>query len=276
MVDSDDNLKFGERSLSSTDKLIGRMRKEKIENMIRELGSMSIGDLAREFAVSEMTIRRDLSKLEERGQIRRTHGGAIVEPGVQNHIFGEPFFDERQNLNLDRKRRIAERAARLVQPNLSVALDVGTTTYELSQLLSSRRDTRLFTNNLRIGMMSGDYAAEIYVLGGIVRQKEMSLCGPVAVEQARKLWFDIAFIGVSGVASTGMYDYSIAETELKRIYIERSTRRVVLADSSKFGQMSLVQVGALDQIDILVTDAAPPAALEADLVAAGVQILLSD
>jgi DeoR family glycerol-3-phosphate regulon repressor len=103
----------------------------------------------------------------------------------------------------------------------------------------------------------------------------MSLCGPVAVEQARRLWFDVVFLGISSVASQGIFDYSIEETELKRVFIERATRRIVLADSSKFDEMSLVQVATLQQFDVLISELAPPPGLAASLAAAGVEVVVA-
>jgi DeoR/GlpR family transcriptional regulator of sugar metabolism len=258
-------------------RLIGRVRKERIATMISSQGFVSSAALAELFQVSEMTIRRDLAELETRGEIQRTHGGAVTEamPPKQRRAFREPFFDERQNLNREAKVRIACAALAFVKPAHAIALDVGTTTFQLARLISSEFGVRIFTNNLRIASARSERNAEIYLLGGRIREKEMSLCGPVAVEQARRLWFDVVFLGVSSVTSQGVFDYSIEEAELKRVFIERATQKVVLADSSKFDEMSLVQVATLQQLDVLITEAAPPAALGASLVAAGVEIVIA-
>lgn len=264
------------RARTASGRLMGRVRKARIEQVIRDNGSMSIAALASEFNVSEMTIRRDLSELEARGHIQRTHGGAVIEPRDDARVVApEAFFDERRSENLAAKRAIARRAAELVQAGQAVALDVGTTNYELAALLADRTDIRVFTNNLRVAALMGQNTAEIYLLGGRVRQKEMSLCGPVAVEQVRKLWFDMAFIGVSALSSSGIFDFSLEETELKHAYIERAKKRVVLADSSKFDQISLVQIGTFEAIDVLVTDVPPPPRISSGLEAAGVEILVA-
>ena len=257
-------------------RLIGHVRKSRIEQLIQENGSMSIGALASEFNVSEMTIRRDLSELETRGQIQRTHGGAVVErPGTIRKASEERFFDDRRNTNRSAKTAIARKAMELLNASQAVALDVGTTNYELASMLSERTDIRVFTNNLRIAALMGQSQAEIYLLGGRVRQKEMSLCGPVAVEQARRLWFDIAFLGVSAISPQGIFDFAFEEIELKHAYIERAKKRVVLADSSKFDQTSLIQISGFDEIDVLVTDAPPSARIAAALQAAGVEIIIA-
>jgi DeoR/GlpR family transcriptional regulator of sugar metabolism len=258
-------------------RLIGRVRKGRIATMVRSQGFVSSAALAELFQVSEMTIRRDLADLETRGEIQRTHGGAVTEEPQPNErqTFREPFFDERQNLNREAKVRIARAALAFVKPSHAIALDVGTTTFELARLIGPEFGVRVFTNNLRIASARRERDIEIYLLGGRIREKEMSLCGPVAVEQARRLWFDVVFLGVSSVTSEGVFDYSIEETELKRVFIERATQTVVLADSSKFDEMSLVQVATLQQFDALITEAPPPSALGASLKAAGVEIVIA-
>lgn len=264
------------RARTASGRLIGRVRKARIEQLIQQDGSMSIAALAAEFDVSEMTIRRDLSELEARGHIQRTHGGAVVDhKGGLRLASQERFFDERRNANRAAKTAIARKALSLVNPGQAVALDVGTTNYELAALLADRTDIRVFTNNLRVAALMGQSQAEIYLLGGRVRQKEMSLCGPVAVDQARRLWFDIAFLGVSGLSPHGIFDFAFEEIELKQVYIDRAKKRVVLADSSKFDQTSLVQISGFDAINAVVTDAEPPARIAAALEAAGVDIILA-
>ena len=108
-----------------------------------------------------------------------------------------------------------------------------------------------------------------------MRCDEMSISGLAAVSQFEDLWFDLAFIGVSGITAQGIYDYSFEDTEMKRVYLRRATDKIVLCNSSKFNRMSLVHIGALDQFDMLITDAAPPAPLAEALAAAGVDLLVA-
>lgn len=262
---------------SAEGRLIGRVRKERIATVIRTQGFMSSVALAELFGVSEMTIRRDLAELAMRGEILRAHGGAVTEEraadrGTPPH---EPLFDERHRVNAEAKVRIAKAALAYVKPGQAIVLDVGTTTFELARLIGPELGARIFTNNLRIASARAERSGDIYLFGGRLREKEMSLCGPVAVEQARSLWFDVAFIGVSSVTSQGIFDYSIEETELKRVFIARATRRIVVADSSKFDEMSLVQVADLQQFDMLISEAEPPPALASSLARAGVKVVIA-
>lgn len=258
-------------------RLLGRVRKERIAEMIRQRGFMSSSALAAEFGVSEMTVRRDLAELDATGALIRTHGGAVWREQRTIETLGaeEPYFDERTKRNQEAKARIAAAAAQLVRKGDAVAVDVGTTTYALAQRLSGRSDIKIITNSLRIATLLAAHTVDIYLLGGNVRHDEMSLCGPVAVQQAQKLRFDIAFLGVAGFAAGGAFDYAIEESELKRVFLNQAARKVVLCDASKFGRVSLVQVAQLSEIDTLVTDATPPPDLAAALDAAGVETIVA-
>lgn len=267
----------GAEEAASAERVIGRVRKTRIAALVQRNGFMSPADLAHLFDVSEMTIRRDLAELAMRGEIQRIHGGAIaerIEP-VADGTARRPFGDEPARYR-DRKQRIARAALAQVRPAQTVALDAGTTTLELALALGAAEvPVRLFTNNLRVAGLPASGGMEIYLLGGRLRENERSLGGPVAVEQARRLWFDTAFLGVSSVARAGFFDSSIEEAELKRLFVERSTRRIFLVDSSKFETMALVQVAALNQCDLLVTDAGPPPGLAEALAVAGVQVVVA-
>jgi DeoR/GlpR family transcriptional regulator of sugar metabolism len=124
-------------------------------------------------------------------------------------------------------------------------------------------------------MTLSDSAHQVYVPGGQVRAKENSICGSIAVEQLRNYWLDHVFIGVSGITEDGCFDYSLEETEIKRVYVERASNVVILCDSSKFGRMSLVRICALKDVDVLVTEAPPPPALADALGRAEVKVVLA-
>lgn len=258
-------------------RLLGRVRKERMTEMIHQRGFMSSSALAAEFGVSEMTVRRDLAELSAQGTLIRTHGGAMwrEEQTFETGGVEEPFFDARMKLNREGKARIAAAAERLVEKGQAIALDLGTTTYELANRLAGRREVRIITNNLRIATMQPSYPGDIYLLGGYVRPNEMSLCGPVAVQQASKLRFDIAFLGVAALSQGGIYDYAIEEAELKHVFLAQAARKVVLCDASKFGRVSLVHVARLDAFDTLVTDAPPPRDIATALAAAGVETIVA-
>jgi DeoR/GlpR family transcriptional regulator of sugar metabolism len=238
-------------------------------------GFLTVREVAEATGVSEITARRDLVELEERKALKRTHGGAMSLRDGQAEIFDayEPTFDARRRRNSKAKAAIAHAAAQLVKPGATIALDVGTSTLELARCLIEIGEIKIVTNNLRAASLLADSPHAVYVPGGRVRGKELSVYGSVTAEQIRSYWFDFAFVGVSGVTENGLFDYSPEDTEIKRIYMERAKRVVVLCDAQKFGHHSMVQVAPLTALHVLVTDALPPAGLASALASAGVELL---
>jgi len=261
-------------------KVLAEIRRRRILDTLARKGSVSVSDVASQFAVSEMTVRRDLVELEREDKLTRTHGGAVrtgrggdaALPPLDRE---EPVFEARLNRNLAGKRAIAAAAAEVAAGAQTLALDVGTTTYLLAGLLADRSHTKIFTNSVRNAMRLSSALGEVYLAGGRVRGDEMSISGQPAVSQFEQLWFDLAFVGVSGITAGGVYDYSFEDTEMKRVYLRRATERVVLCDSSKFDRMSLVHIGPLLQFGMLITDAAPPAELADALAAASVEVMIA-
>ena len=250
-------------------------RQARIVEAVRSAGFVSVVDIAADLVVSEMTIRRDLVELEREGLLERTHGGAVAVEGAPEHPIDkvEPEFEARLRRNREAKERIARAAFAMIDGQRTIALDVGTTTYMLARHLAERPGSpRVFTNSLRIAGLLGGGKNEVYVAGGQIRGDEMTVSGPMAVGQFEQLWFDTAFLGVSGLTEAGLFDYSLEDSELKRVYVRRSMRKVVLCDASKFQRMSLVQIATLKEIDTLVSDAEPPAELAAALAQAKVAV----
>lgn len=250
-------------------------RQARILELLANRGFLTVREVAEATGVSEITARRDLVELEERKALRRTHGGAMSMRNGQVEIFDayEPTFDARRRRNSKAKEAIARAAARLVRPGATIALDVGTSTLELARCLMDVGEIRIVTNNLRAASLLADSPHAVYVPGGRVRGRELSVHGAVTAEQVRGYWFDLAFIGVSGVTDGGLFDYSPEDTEIKRIYMERAKRVVVLCDAQKFGHHSMIQVAPLAACHVLVTNEMPPASLASALGVAGVEIL---
>lgn len=253
------------------------LRQAHIVEQLRKTGFVSVAEVATSLAVSEMTIRRDLIDLEAEGRLVRTHGGAIAPEGTVALAVEreEPAFEQRLRQNNAAKEAMATVAASLLGTRQSVALDVGSSAFVLAARLRALPAIKIFTNSLRVATLLGRERRDVYLPGGEVRGDEMSMCGPTAVAQFEQLWFDIAFIGAAGLTEAGFFDYSLEDSELKRVYLRRSSRKVLLCDSAKFNRLSLIQVAALDSIDMLITDAAPSGELADALARAHVEIRLA-
>jgi len=251
------------------------LRHSHLLEVARKRNFVHVAEVAAELGVSEMTIRRDLIELEREGMLVRTHGGAIPESDGAAAPFidhEEPAFAARLRERNTEKRQIATAAAALIDRRMSVALDVGSTTYLLAQALAETANVKFFTSSLRTALLLGEAGREIYVPAGQIRGEEMSICGKSACDEFERLWFDIAFIGVSGITVDGLYDYSPEDSDMKRVYLRRSKRKVLLCDSAKYNHMSLIRIADLDHIDLLISDAPPPSNIAAALAKANVEI----
>lgn len=251
-------------------------RQKLVLRLIAERGLVTVENIAQACRVSKMTVRRDLDALAEQALIERTHGGAAAIGFVNGASMDwvEPEISTRSALNYDLKLRIARAAATLVRNGQTLALDVGSTTNCLAEILAERQ-VNIYTSSLRIAARLAQQTANAYVPPGKVGGTEPSIVGSQAVRYLSQLSFDIGFIGVSGMSDRGFYDYSLDDTEVKQALIAHSRKRVVLLDSSKFNRMSVVCVSAFEGIDILVTDSPPPEPLREALRVADVEILLA-
>ncbi len=276
-----DGTGVGEREDRSGDKFGSSRRpagarRQTLRGLVDRNGFVSVAAVAAELGVSEMTIRRDLGQLERQKLVVRTHGGAIASEEKNGEDRDAPSFDARNRKNVAAKLAISAAAARMVRPGETIGLDVGTTTWQLARRLADRGQLKIFTNNLRAAMVLSDSTHQIYISGGQVRGKEHAVYGSIAVAQLRNYWLDHVFIGVSGITAAGCFDYSLEDTEVKQVYIERASQVIVLCDSSKFDCQSVVRVCDLDKVDVLVTEAPPPASLERVLRAANVRIVVAN
>lgn len=255
-------------------RLLTRDRHVRILDQLSTMGSVSVSSLATELDVSDMTIRRDLVELEREGRLVRIHGGALPTESLPPVAMDseEPSFESRLHQRREAKLAIARLAAEIISRYRAIAIDVGTTTYLLASQLRHLQHAKIFTNSLRIATLLDGAGPDVYIAGGQLRSDELSICGPSAIAQFEALWFDVAVIGVSGVTAEGLFDYSFEEADMKRVYLRRSALKIALCDSAKFQRMSLVNVAPLADIDILITDAEPPAKIAAVLAASGVEL----
>ncbi|WP_411501512.1 DeoR/GlpR family DNA-binding transcription regulator [Brevibacillus centrosporus] len=225
-------------------------REKDILNFLNEKSPLSVEELAASLYVSEVTVRRDLAAMEKKGMIVRKRGGAsLPELGF------EPMFNQRQKKNNELKQSIAKYVANTIQEGEVIALDVGTTTAELARELAKRSGITVFTSCIQVASILAKSNLQVYMIGGLIRKTEMSMVGSIAQETIRKFTFDRFYLGVAGInLETGLTDYSIEETEVKRAFIDRSKRVIALVDRTKFGHSSLIQVCEAEQIDEMITN----------------------
>lgn len=249
-------------------------RRAQILKEIEDRGSVSVVDLATRLDVSEMTIRRDLTDLEKEGVIRRVHGGAVSARGRSY----EPPLMLRSAENLDAKQKIGKIAASLVADGDSVALDVGTTTYELARHIVGRRNLTVLTSSLHIAnLLFGEPQIRLILSGGIVRKGEGSLIGDLAQHAFHHLHVDRLFLGVGGIhPRAGLTEYSWDDALVKQAMIRSAKEVILVADCSKFNQVVFAGVAPLSVVHQVVTDQPLPPDLAAEFIRLGVVVHIAE
>jgi DeoR/GlpR family transcriptional regulator of sugar metabolism len=232
------------------------MQYDRHQCILRELeekGSVRVSELTQRFGVSIETIRRDLEYLEERGLLRRVHGGAVTA----GRSALEPAYAARETAHFREKKAIGAAAADLVKDGDVIGIDVGTTTLELAKALAAgEKKIKVITNALKIALvLSENEGIEVIVLGGKARRGECSVSGFLADRSAELFRTDMYFMGVGGFSrEAGFTDYHMEEAALRRLMIGRTGRLVALADHSKFGVTAMNRICGPERADVLVTD----------------------
>ena len=230
-------------------------RNERILDLLSTTGFSSVSSLAHSLKVSEMTIRRDLDKLETEGHIRRTHGGAITESRTQIEI----DYSSRKKRHEREKEKIGFLAASLVKSGQSIFVDAGTTTLAMAKYLKKLKNLRIITNSLPLQTeLLDSNGIEVIVIGGRVLTHTMSLVGTLAQENLAAMRFDWAFLGTGGIDfKRGLTHSTMEEIPIKKAAAQSAGKVAVLADQTKFGYNALAFFMPIEEIGIIVTDAKP-------------------
>ena len=234
--------------------MLARQRQAYILDRVREDGGVRVADLVRDLGVSDMTIRRDMELLHERGLIEKVHGGATALPG--SALF-EPGFAAKSALQEAEKEAIVDAAAALVEPGTAIGISAGTTTYALARRLTEVVGLTVVTNSVRVADALHDAGRpdQTIIMTGGVRTPSDALVGPFAVAALRSVHVDLVFMGVHGMdAHSGFTSPNLMEAETNRALVEAGSRLVVVADHTKWGQVALSSIARLDQADMVITD----------------------
>ncbi|MFC9975837.1 DeoR/GlpR family DNA-binding transcription regulator [Spirillospora sp. NPDC127200] len=249
-------------------------RHERILRLLRERGAMSLRDLAGALDASEVTVRRDLRALEERGLLERSRGGAVPLGGLAR----EPTRRDKSTVALAEKDAIAARAAALVAPGDAVAIGPGTTTERLARRLARVPGLTVITNSLPVATALADSRdIEVVLTGGALRGSIHALVGGAAEGFLAGVRVRRAFLSGNGLtAAHGLSTPSLAVAGTDRALAAAAEEVVVLADHTKIGVRALFRTVPADRIAHLVTDpGAAPAELDA-LSSGGTTVHLSD
>ncbi|MGA7906869.1 MAG: DeoR/GlpR family DNA-binding transcription regulator [Candidatus Sulfotelmatobacter sp.] len=235
-----------------------RNRADQILRELRHKGSVSIDELIAQLGASAASVRRDLAKLEVKGLVRRTHGGAIlVEPLLYEPFRYDSVFQNREQHRTAEKRRIGLAAAELIQENETVGFTAGTTTTHVARNLRNRHNIRVITNAINIAMeLSNCAGLRTFVTGGLVQWAgSFSLVGQAANASLSDIYMDRVFVSVCGLdVARGITVIEPDEAVTFRTMIRQAKQSVVVADSSKIGIVTAALICPISDIDLVITD----------------------
>lgn len=256
--------------------MLARQRHAYILERITVDGGVRVADLVRDLGVSDMTVRRDLELLDERGLLEKVHGGATAAAGTASF---EPGFATKSALRRAEKEAIADAAAALVEPRMAVAISAGSTTYAIAQRLADVVGLTVVTNAVRIADVLHDTGlkGQTIILTGGMRTPSDALVGPFAVAALKMVHVDLVFMGVHGMdARSGYTSPNLLEAETDRALIDAGRKLIVVADHTKWGVVGLSSIARLDEAQVLITDSGLPPEAREVLAAAVPEVMIVD
>jgi DeoR family fructose operon transcriptional repressor len=235
------------------------------------MGRASVNDLADDLDVTPETIRRDLSELERQGLVRRVHGGAVPV----GRVGFEATVDSRNSVLVEEKNRIASAAIAEIPKEGAVIVDAGTTTGRLLALIPEDRELTVITDSVAHALaLSNRPQISTLLLGGRVRGKTLACVDQWALDALAGLYADVAILGTNGISlERGLTTPDQAEAAVKSAMLKAARRKVILADHTKFNEDHFANFGAIQDIDVVITDSGIDAEIAAGFAAVGVDVV---
>ena len=227
-------------------------RHNQIQTMIKDRGRVTVQELSNLFGVSEATIRRDLEELDNLGQVRRTHGGAVRAENAPK----EPPMVQRISEHADQKSRIGRAAARLIKAGETIFLGSGTTVIEVARNLPPDISLTVITNSLPVvNELATHPGIELIIIGGMLRSSELSMVGHIAEQAVREFRADRVFLGMYAIdVEGGFTNEYLPEIRTDRAILSIGKQVVVVADHSKFSRVSSMLIAPVTAAQMIITD----------------------
>lgn len=252
--------------------MLSEERQRAILETVNREGRVLVVDLSRRFRTSQVTIRKDLETLHAKGQVYRTHGGALTARG---NVLEDPTLLDKEKLHREEKTAIAAEAAKMVSEGQVVILDSGTTTTAVARALRNFQNLTVITNAVNIAVELSGSNVEVILTGGNMRKNSFSQVGPLAEETLGKLSADIFFLGVDGFdVDFGLSTPNLLEARVNRAMMGVARRTVAVCDSSKFGKRSLSLLCPITSLHQVITDHGISRGDLTALKKAGIEVIL--
>jgi len=239
---------------------------------LNKSGQVDVTTLSQELGVSEVTIRNDLSRLEQKHMLVRARGGAFKIDRV-----GMDFsIADKMEYHYEEKKKIGKAAAALIEDGETIILDSGTTTLEISKNLAEAQDLTVITNALNIAsQLAENKNTNVIVPGGFLRKNSLSLVGTTAEDSFKNYFCDKLFLAVDGFNTIhGLSTPNVEEAHLNRTMIEIAKEVIVVADSSKFNRRSFAFIAPVSAVDIVITDAEITPEDKSNLENSGIRVIV--
>lgn len=230
-------------------------RQLKILEILRQYRAATIKELRDALYISEATLRRDLTKMEQRGLIQRTHGGAVL---AESSTDESPII-VREQKQIKEKKRIAQECLKFVHRSSSIFIDSSSTAGHLLNILSNIHGLTIITNGLNNALIaSSNTSANVYLTSGIVFSKTNSVLGSDTIEYLNKFNADIFIFSCSGLSlNNGVMEVSFEQRQVKSTMLKNSKLHILLADYTKFDKIYMTRTCGFEEIDIIITDRKP-------------------
>lgn len=241
-------------------------------DLLIETRAVELDALAERFAVSRMTIHRDLDELEQAGLLRKVRGGATIESGTQF----ESDFRIRALQDPDAKANMAQAALALVEPGMTILVNDGSMAALLGSALVEKRPLTIITNNAAvIDTLRSETGVTLIALGGVFNVKFNAFFGMVTEHALSRLRADIAFISTPAIAGLQAFHMDDAVVRTKRAMMAAAARCCLLVNHARFGRSALHVLADLSEFDAIITDAAPAPEDRAAIDRAGIVLTIA-
>lgn len=249
-------------------------RHKKIISLLQHHGSVAVTTLAEILKVSEVTVRKDLSFLEQQKKLYRTHGSAIL---ISPYI-GDRHINEKEKKNISEKQAIGRYAASLTEPNDTIIIASGTTLTYFAQEINAGGPLTVITASVPVTQILSQHRSfDVIQLGGLTRNSSISVVGPFAEQMLTNFNCSKLFLGVDGIdLDSGLTTTNVLEAQLNRVMMNASQKVIVLADSTKFGRRGFSKICDLSSVDLIITDSGISPSYIEGLAKLGVEVKVID
>lgn len=240
-------------------------RRALIMRQLEQKEEVVVTELSRETGISEVTIRKDLTILQNRNLLIRTRGGAMRKP-IENPN-EDTAISKKRMFNFREKERIGEEAVKMIKEGDFIMLDSGTTTLEIARHLDKFHHLRILTNSMNVATELMNYKRfDVVLLGGNIRVNSHSVVGPLALSVLHNFSGYKLFLGVDSFSvENGVSTPNLEEALLNQLMIQQANKVIAVFDSSKFNKRSFVHIANANELDCIITDSAIPAGLSSKL-----------